>query len=203
MVERAQMAPPRRSALATAEAAPVSGRVAIAERTGLALLQVAAFGGGTLAGDLVADRLADVLGLPAPAPNRASGTDALALHAVGPGRWLIVSAEPIEALTARIAARIADQIGVDAAALVDLSQARSVVRLTGPAWRDVLAKGVRIDLHPRDLPPGSSVQTLFGRLAVTLHVLPGGAGADLFVYRGFGLSLWDMLADGMREFGED
>ncbi|HWK47557.1 MAG TPA: sarcosine oxidase subunit gamma family protein [Stellaceae bacterium] len=194
MAELAEIEPPtRRGALATAQAAPLSDRIAIVERAGLALLQVAALPGGDAA---LGNRLAEALGLETAAANRATGADGLGLHAAGPGRWLVVAAEPIEALSARVASRI----GGNDAALVDLSQARSVVRLTGPAWRDLLAKGVRIDLHPKTLPPGSSVQTMFGRIAVTLHVLPSGEGADLLVYRGFALTLWEMLTDGMREF---
>ena len=69
---------------------------------------------------------------------------------VAPRRWWLVApadgGEPNAALAAALAGR---------AALTDLSHARTVLRLAGPASRSTLAKLCRIDLHPRASRPGA------------------------------------------------
>jgi sarcosine oxidase, subunit gamma len=84
-------------------------------------------------------------------------------RAVGPGpryalwlgpAWYLVVDEPGAALP------------IDA---VDLSAARTVLELTGPHARDVLAHGCAIDLHPRAFGPGSCAQTNLAKAQVILH----------------------------------
>ena len=57
------------------------------------------------------------------------------------------------------------------AAVADQSDARLVLRLSGPRVRDVLAKGVPVDLHPQAFKPGDVANTLVGYIGVQIDML--------------------------------
>lgn len=46
----------------------------------------------------------------------------------------------------------------------DVSDARATFRITGP-WRDILASGAPVDLHPDTFPPGEIRRTRLGQVA--------------------------------------
>ena len=52
----------------------------------------------------------------------------------------------------------------DAAAVADQSSGKTVLRVSGGRARDVLAKGCRIDLHPRAFGPGRAAVTLIAHV---------------------------------------
>jgi len=52
--------------------------------------------------------------------------------------------------------------------VVDLSSARVILELSGPAARDVLASCCALDLHPRAFGPGRCAQTLVAKAPVLL-----------------------------------
>ncbi len=64
----------------------------------------------------------------------------------GPGHWLVLSAQ-----AADLESRIHRHLG-DTASVFDQSDSRILLELAGPRARDVLAKGVSIDLDPARLP---------------------------------------------------
>ena len=155
---------PRRSPLERALEAARRGAepsdqpgVTIAERRELSLVQVIARRGKEPAA-------AERLGLD-PALGRASPVEAGSALWVAPGAWLVVAEGCADgALHLRLRERLRDL-----AAVVDQSHGRAVLRLSGRSARDVLAKGCRLDLHPRAFRPGMCAQTLFGRAQVILH----------------------------------
>ncbi len=53
----------------------------------------------------------------------------------------------------------------------DQSDARLVLHLSGPRVRDVLAKGVPIDLHPKVFKPGDVATTLIAYIGVQIDML--------------------------------
>jgi sarcosine oxidase, subunit gamma len=89
---------------------------------------------------------------------------------VRPGRWLLLSAPA----TPGEAAAGWQGAGAGTAAAVDLSAAFAPLYLAGPAVREVLARGCRLDLAPQVLPPGGAAATLIAQVAVILAVLPEG-----------------------------
>src|SRR5262249_18566787 len=112
----------------------------VTTRGPLDIVQVAAFGDS----NGIAGELCKHFGLTAtPTPNRAVTAGDLTVLWHGPGQWLIVRA-PTDA---PLADELATLCG-DAAAVVDLGHARSVLRFEGEGVRDVLAKGSSIDLRP-------------------------------------------------------
>jgi sarcosine oxidase subunit gamma len=60
------------------------------------------------------------------------------------------------------------------AATVDLSSAFTALYVAGPAVREVLARGCRVDLHDEAFASGSVASTHMAQVAVTLAALPAG-----------------------------
>jgi sarcosine oxidase, subunit gamma len=89
---------------------------------------------------------------------------------VRPGRWLLLSApaSPGESAAGWQAAC------AGSGAAVDLSAALAALYLTGPAVREVLARGCRLDLAPEVFRPGCAAATIVAQVSVILAALPQG-----------------------------
>jgi sarcosine oxidase subunit gamma len=124
-------------------------------------------------------------GIALPRANRASVTGEVTVLWLGPRRFLFVGPD--------LAARLAGS----AAALVDQSHARAVIRMAGPRGRDVLAKGTGIDLA--SFAKNDVALTLLGHVAVALHAADDEA-IDLFVPRSYALTLWEWLLESAAEY---
>jgi len=87
---------------------------------------------------------------------------------VRPERWLLLgppAALPLATWQARCA-------GPGAA--VDLSSALAAFHLAGPAAREVLARGCRLDLDPRAFPSGYAAATIMAQVSTVFAALPSG-----------------------------
>ena len=116
--------------------------------------------------------VAGALGLALPeVPNTAAG-GALWL---GPDEWLVVS-------DADIAVPLEEALAGQHCAVVDVSEARAVLELSGPGATDVLASGCRLDLQA--LRPGACAQTALARTHALLEPRGGGVWR-LYVGRSF------------------
>lgn len=123
---------------------------------------------------------------------------------------------------ARLADRLAPAVRVEDGTLVDLSEARVRLRLSGPAGRAVFAKGLPIDLRPEVFGIGAFAQSVFHHVDVLVHrvgdadaaaaaaagetVAPSGDpdGVPVFeilVARGFAVALVDALLEAAAEHG--
>jgi sarcosine oxidase subunit gamma len=117
---------------------------------------------------------------------------------VGPDQW-IASAGGADA--AGFAARVRARIG-PFAAVSDQSDARLVLRVSGPRVRDVLAKGVPVDLHPTAFRPGDIACTVIGYINTQIDMLDE-ATFQLAAPRSMAGSFWSWLAASAAEFGYD
>jgi heterotetrameric sarcosine oxidase gamma subunit len=109
-------------------------------------------------------------GLSFPAFGRiATARDTLVLG-VRPERWLLLTPP------APPGAALANWQGACAAcaAAVELSSALTALHLTGPAVREVLARGCRLDLHPEAFAPGTAAASQMAQVPVVLGALPAG-----------------------------
>ncbi len=113
-----------------------------------------------------------------------------------PGQWL--AASPDRGLAARLTAELG---GI--AAVSDQSDARAVVRLSGPRARDVLAKGCSIDLHSRAFAPGQVAMTAIGHINVTLRQIDDQPTFEIALFRSMAGSFWSWLAASAGEFGPE
>jgi len=139
-----------------------------------------------------AHRIADALGAALPAPN----TVASGAHTVlwlGPDEWLVVG-DGAKDLIDRA-------VGPDFASVVDVSANRTTFVLSAPWARDLLAKGMAIDLHPREFRPGRCAQTLLARAQVILQQIDEIPTYHVLVRGSFAPYLAAWLADAASEFG--
>lgn len=86
--------------------------------------------------------------------------------AVIPGRWLLLDAQSLTLAHDCVLA------AGDAAAVVELTSARSVWRISGESSREALAAGCRLDLHPAAFASGRAAGTLIAQVHSVLVALP-------------------------------
>lgn len=119
----------------------------------------------------------------------------LSVRFVGPGEWLVLSlADTPEVLQRNLSLLLAE-----AAHIVDQSDGRVLLRLSGPNVRRILAKGVGIDLHPAISEIGTSSNVLCGHISVNLARTAENE-FELIVMRSFAESLFEDLKLMGREF---
>jgi sarcosine oxidase subunit gamma len=196
MVERFQ----RQSALAPlglaarAATAPGGAGVLLSERGFLG--QVALRGSGDPA---FVEAAAAALGLAPPLePNRVGERGRVRMLWLGPDEWLVVTPDgKAEALAKKLLEKLQGQ----AAAVVEVSEARAVIGLAGPRARDVLSHGCSLDLHPRAFGPGRCAQTLLSRVPIILDQRDGAPSYDIYVHRSFAEHLWGWLEDAGAGYG--
>ena len=129
------------------------------------------------------------------APNRSFRAGGVTCMWNGPGRWLAESDEhPPRELVERIEAALAAAGG----SATDLGHARTVLRVSGAAAEDLLAKLCPLDVEA--MRTGDSAMTLAGPFQVQV-VKSGDEEFRLYVFRSFGLAMWELLLDEAAEFG--
>lgn len=124
---------------------------------------------------------------------------------MGPDEWLVVTPEKARSKTTTSLEKALRGLH---AAVVDVSESRTVIQIQGANARSVLDKGCSIDLHPRAFSPGQVVNTLLGRCHITLHQTAvasqsGNPSYDIYVHRSFSEYMWTWIEDACREYGLD
>lgn len=110
---------------------------------------------------------------------------------LGPNEWLLVSS----------GSHWSETMTIPGATLTDVSHARIVVRVNGEKSRDMLAKGCAIDLHPRQFPVGTCVQTSIAKIGVILHRPQNDDSFMLYAARSYAGSFWHWLTSASNEYG--
>lgn len=168
--------------------------VTIAERAGLGLATVAARKGQARA---LQDRVREIYGVDLPQGSRVAAGREVSFVGYGPGQWLAVSeTHRNEALARDLAARLKGLASVS-----DQSSGRTVIRLSGPHARDVLAKGLPIDLDPRAFPLGSAATSTLSLMGVQLWQTDDTRTYDIAVFRSLTGSFWRWLTASAAEYG--
>jgi sarcosine oxidase subunit gamma len=168
--------------------------VTLSERGGLALCVISAGAGKT---SQVAAKMASVTGLDLPMEPRRVGKNGFALIGTAPGQWLAVAeSKEARALPAMLAAALKGD-----ATVVDLSDGKAVLRVSGPRAREVLAKGCSLDLHPRVFKPGSAATTPVALIDCVIWQVDETPTYDLAVASSYAESFWSWLTASAAEFG--
>ena len=130
-------------------------------------------------------------------PGRATVHPEFVALPTAPGQWLLTA----EACThpEGLLAHVADRIG-HRGYLSEQSDSRVCIRLGGSMARRVMAKGCRLDLHPRAAGRDFCAQTVIARVGVTIHQVDDTPTYDLLLYSGFARSFWDWIAEAAAEF---
>jgi heterotetrameric sarcosine oxidase gamma subunit len=143
--------------------------------------------------DVVGDRLAGIVGADAaPGPLQSvTGANGTLLR-VQPFVWWLTRADAAVAQQAM-------EIDADQGTSLDLSHSRTVIRIEGPSARDLLNRGLPTDLRPATFPDGAFVGGAIHLVGVNLHHRNG--GYDLYVSRGFAVTLWEFLTETAAQWG--
>ena len=117
---------------------------------------------------------------------------------LGPDEWLVVTPDR---RVPRIERALHDALQGRHAALTDVSHSRTILTLSGPEARAVLAKGCPLDLHPRVFGPGRCAQSRLAKCQVLIHQTNPAPTFEIYVNRSFSQYAWAWLEDAAREFG--
>lgn len=113
----------------------------------------------------------------------------------GPGQWLVVS-RVLDPLAVR--ARLEDTLAGTGATFCDLGHARTMFAISGRDAIEVLCKGCSADIESLEV--DACLATQLGHFSVNL-VNRGVLGFEVYVFRSFGLAMWEWLSEGSAEFG--
>jgi sarcosine oxidase subunit gamma len=168
--------------------------VRFAERTGLALAGVVARRGKIAELEAAAER---AFGIALPAtPRRVPGIG-VEMSWSGPRQWLLLADEAVVPdLASRLAAAFEGL-----ASVTDQSDARAIVRISGPRVHDLLAKGCPVDLHPTEFGPGHTAVTAIAHIGVQLWQTDERPTFEVAVARSYAPSFWRFLTASAGEFG--
>lgn len=113
---------------------------------------------------------------------------------LAPGRWWVIASQ------AGLAAELERGIEAGLGAVVDLSDARAVLRVSGPVMLDLMSRLLPLDFRRDSLGPGGSAETVTAHMGVTLHRVDE-TTVDLFVFRGFTRSFLHHVREAASGFG--
>ena len=158
--------------------------VTLCEVMNLTLSQVAVWPDTLAATGTIA---AKAVGAPSvPGPGRATvGTAGTVLRIEPLKFWLVGANEP--------------QLAAEQGVTLDLSHSRTHIQVFGPKAATLLNRFLPLDLRDVSFPVWAVASTTFDHVGVT--VWRSGAGFELFLPRGFSLSLWEVLLQGAAQFG--
>jgi sarcosine oxidase subunit gamma len=165
-------------------------------RDAVLLAAVATRAGGD---EVLRGRLKERYGLDLPDGPRRSHGRAITAVGVATSAWLFV-AEPFEG------GEFAVELGKilkGAASVVDQSSAYEVLRLSGPALRSVLAKGVALDFHADAFGRDAAAVTLVEQVRVILWRVDSGdeLELDIAVPRSYFGAFWSWLTHSAASVG--
>jgi heterotetrameric sarcosine oxidase gamma subunit len=170
-----------------------SAPVRLSERR-VAIAQLMGRKGQNLA---VRSAVSRALGLDLPHPGGSAASGPATVIWIAPETWLVLrEASSGDELMRELMAGCGG-----AASIVDQSSGKSVVRLSGVRAWDVLAKGCRIDLHPRVFAPGKSAVTPIAHIHTVLMQIDVAPTFDLVVPSTLARDFVEWLRLSAAEFG--
>ena len=152
----------------------------------------------------MADAVAETLGAPPPStPCTSARTGALTLLWLGPDECLVTMPAGEEQA---LGESLRQHLVGGHASVVDVTDGRTVIRVSGPRAPNLLAKGCTLDFHPRGFAAGLVKQSRLAQIDVILHKIEdreiaGGPVFDIYVARSYAAFLWDWLREAGREYG--
>jgi len=132
------------------------------------------------------------------AANTVSVADDLRILWLGPNEWWVVAPD---AKRAELIERLRQSFAGQHTAVCDVSESRTVITVTGPAARDVLARGISLDLHPRAFGPGQCAQTGMAKANVVLHQIDNAPSYEIYILKSFSDYLWRWIGLVAEDFG--
>ena len=122
-----------------------------------------------------------------PGPCKSSSGSHGVLIRIEPLKWWILGDAELPELTSAEGATL------------DASHSRTCVRVEGANAKDLLNRFLPIDLREGSFADGDVASTAFHHVGITL--IRRGDAYELFLPRGFALSLWELLVESAEQFG--
>ena len=122
----------------------------------------------------------------APGPCKAETGEQKALLRIEPLKWWLVGAE-------------APEVDAEQGATLDISHSRTQLRISGPDAVDFLNRHLSLDLREDSFPVGSVGSTAIHHVGITLW--RSADGYEMFIPRGFALTLWEGFIESAEQFG--
>ena len=167
--------------------------VSIMEVTGRDIVQLAAWPDTV---GSVASKAAKPVGTALPSDTRtASSKGKTTVFKTAPEKFLIVCL-----LKAKIGEALNKTFKPEAAVVTELGHSRTILRVSGPKARDVLARGLPVDLHPDVFARGAFAQSGIHGVATLCH-RSGPDQFDLIVPRNFAVVIYEWLEETAAQFG--
>ncbi len=139
----------------------------------------------------------------------AEDADTIALW-LGPDEWWLVVPGPEAEAGPALAEKLRAALSGHFAAVTEVGESRTCIRVSGPEARALLQKGCPLDFHPRAFAAGACAQSILAKAGVTLHLFADESAAqagaegpvfDVYVQRSFAEYLWAWLEDAGAEYG--
>ena len=93
-----------------------------------------------------------------------------------------------------LTAALGDALKAQHAMVTDMSDARTIIRLSGDGAREVLCKGTPVDLTLPEFGKGCVRRVRFGEIAALIHIRGTTPDdIDLYVFRSYAHHAWDWL----------
>ncbi len=139
-------------------------------------------------------------------PNASAGNGEACALWLGPDEWWLVVPGPESEAGPELADKLRAALAGHFAAVTEVGESRTCIRIAGPKARALLQKGCPLDLHPRAFGAGACAQTILAKAAVAIHLSADESAADgpafeVYVLRSFAEYLWAWLEDAGREYG--
>jgi len=168
--------------------------VIISELAGLGVATVACRKGQAT---MLSAKVKQSYGVDLPASSRVAQGPKVKFIGYGPGQWLAVSESLAnETLAGDLMAKLGSLASVS-----DQSGGRTVLRIGGNRARDVLAKGLSIDLDPCTFPLGSAATSAISHIGVQLWQADDARSYNIAIFRSLTKSFWRWLTASAAEFG--
>jgi sarcosine oxidase, subunit gamma len=135
--------------------------------------------------------------LPSEANTVMEGNNLCALW-LGPSEWLIVGPPNAEK---NIEEALNEVLAGASVGIVDVTEGRTTISVSGPMARDVIAMGCPLDLHPRVFSPGQCAQSFISRSPILLHQIDDSPSFDIHIERSQSDYLWTWLETGGAPYG--
>jgi sarcosine oxidase subunit gamma len=130
--------------------------------------------------------------------NTVNSGNGISILWLGPNEWWVVAAadRSDELVTA-----LRQALQGQHTAVIDVSESRTVITVSGPKARDMLARGISLDLHPRVFGTGQCAQTGMAKANILLHQIDDKPSYDIYVLKSFSDYLFRWSEQIAKDFG--
>jgi sarcosine oxidase subunit gamma len=140
----------------------------------------------------------DVVGFDIPIePNTAAASGPVSALWLAPDEWLLIGAPGAEG---DLMLQLSQHLQGTRGSVVNVSDVRAVIELSGTRSRELLAKGCSLDLRPRNFRAGRCAQTVLAHAGVLLQLTDAAPVWRLYVRNSLANYLATWLLDAMAEF---